>query len=288
MTLSRNWFGAAVVVALIATTVAIDAGPRRHRHRPTGDRDGVTEGDRDGERRHHHHRRHRAHPCTVLEFDADGDGALSDEERAAAVAARRAELLAEFDADEDGELSDEERAAARAAKMAEREARIAARIAEFDADGDGELNDEERAAAHAARIAEYDTDGDGELSDEERAAAAAARCAGSDADNEEEEGEAMVLELALSLQFLRGDSNFDGAVNIADAIDLLGFLFLGSETPLCLDSADANDDGSINISDPSATLATLFSGAGPLPPPTGTPGIDPTDDALSCGGASGF
>jgi hypothetical protein len=63
-------------------------------------------------------------------YDVDGDGELSDEEKAelqadltAGCEARQAALLAEFDADDDGALSEEELEAARAAHEAEREAR---------------------------------------------------------------------------------------------------------------------------------------------------------------------
>ena len=55
----------------------------------------------------------------------------------------RKEILAKFDADGDGKLSDAEKAKAKEA----REARHAEMIAKFDADGDGKLNDEEKAKA---------------------------------------------------------------------------------------------------------------------------------------------
>ena len=93
-------------------------------------------------------------------FDKDGDGKLSDEEKAAArkamEASRRAEMLKKFDKDGDGKLSDEEKAAARKA-MEERRGgkgaptdRRAAMLKKFDKDGDGKLSDEEKAAARKA------------------------------------------------------------------------------------------------------------------------------------------
>ena len=82
--------------------------------------------------------------------------------------------------------------------------------------------------------------------------------------------------------FVRGDSNGDGDVDLSDGVATLGYLFLGGARLDCDDAADANDDGRLNVSDPVATLMSLFSGAGPLPAPSEIPGVDPTDDGLSC------
>ena len=48
----------------------------------------------------------------IQEFDADGDGELSKEERETARAARKAAFLAKYDTDGNGELSAEEKEAA--------------------------------------------------------------------------------------------------------------------------------------------------------------------------------
>jgi hypothetical protein len=82
--------------------------------------------------------------------------------------------------------------------------------------------------------------------------------------------------------FIRGDSNGDGAVDVADARRTLGYLFQGGERPACDDAADANDDGAINVTDPVAVLRSLFLGTGPLPAPHGAAGEDPTPDGLGC------
>lgn len=114
----------------------------------------------------------------MTEFDLDGDGVLSKEERDAMRQAFRAERIARFDLDGDGELSREERQAARMARF-ENSDRGQALMRQFDADGDGELNADEQAAMdayleeqgqdrRAAEIAKYDLDGDGELSEDER------------------------------------------------------------------------------------------------------------------------
>ena len=59
----------------------------------------------------------------------------------------REEIIKKFDKDGDGKLSDEEKAEARKAM----EARRKEMIGKFDKDGDGKLNEEERKAAMAAR-----------------------------------------------------------------------------------------------------------------------------------------
>ena len=67
--------------------------------------------------------------------------------------------------------------------------------------------------------------------------------------------------------FLRGNSNNDVVVDISDPIFTLNYLFLGTTTPNCLDSADANNDESIDISDGIFTLAFLFNGGEMIPSP---------------------
>jgi len=83
--------------------------------------------------------------------------------------------------------------------------------------------------------------------------------------------------------FVRGDSNTDDRVDVSDAVNTLGHLFLGAGPLFCTDAADANDDGALDISDPIATLEYLFGGTVPaLPEPHGAPGSDPTPDSLYC------
>jgi Ca2+-binding EF-hand superfamily protein len=232
------------------------------------------------------------YPCLVVEFDADGDGKLNEEELAAAKAAKEAELLARFDADGDGVLSEAERDTARQTLKEEQEARRAAEhaalLAKYDADGDGVLSKEERDAAKAAQkaelLAKFDADGDGVLNAEERAAALAARCEAEEMNEEDEDGEAGMVALALSVDFVRGDANLDSLVDISDAVGVLGFLFLGQAAPLCMDAADASDDGIVDISDPVTVLRVLFLGGASLPEPSPLAGEDPTIDDLTCDG----
>ncbi|MDO8508106.1 MAG: dockerin type I repeat-containing protein [Nanoarchaeota archaeon] len=83
--------------------------------------------------------------------------------------------------------------------------------------------------------------------------------------------------------FLRGDSNSDSSLNLADPMYILNFLFKGGNSPICEDSADSNDDGRIDITDAVFILQYLFSGGGSPPLPFPSNGIDPTSDSLSCG-----
>jgi len=84
-------------------------------------------------------------------------------------------------------------------------------------------------------------------------------------------------------QFLRGDSNLDDTVNIADAIGTLNGLFVnGIPLSTCADAQDANDDGLVNIADAIFTLGFLFIMGPPPPPPFPIAGSDPTSDSLGC------
>ncbi len=83
--------------------------------------------------------------------------------------------------------------------------------------------------------------------------------------------------------FQRGDSNRDNKVDLGDPIFTLGYLFLGSGKPGCLDAADTDDNEELDLSDAVYALRYLFLGGTPMPPPLpGSCGIDPTLDALDC------
>lgn len=90
--------------------------------------------------------------------------------------------------------------------------------------------------------------------------------------------------------FIRGDTNADLRVNLADAIIILGYLFGAAEdsgkvlVPKCFDAADTNDDGNINLSDAITVLSYMFTN-GPMPAPVfPNCGVDPTTDGdpLDC------
>ncbi len=88
---------------------------------------------------------------------------------------------------------------------------------------------------------------------------------------------------AAACQFKRGDANADSRLDISDAVTVLIYLFENGRGPLrCEDAGDANDDGVLDIGDAIAILSHLFAHAGPLKPPFGECGIDPTEDGLDC------
>jgi hypothetical protein len=78
-----------------------------------------------------------------------------------------------------------------------------------------------------------------------------------------------------------GDANYDGDVNVADAIFTINFVFLGGPLPqpYGILSGDANGDGGSDISDAVYIINYVFNG-GPRPPTCGewmlaNPCIDP-------------
>ncbi len=60
------------------------------------------------------------------------------------------------------------------------------------------------------------------------------------------------------------DANGDGSTDIADAIFILAFVFLGGPAPSCPEQANANGDAGIDLADAIAILTYLFA-AGPSP-----------------------
>ena len=83
-------------------------------------------------------------------------------------------------------------------------------------------------------------------------------------------------------EFLRGDANGDGVIDISDAVFTLRYLFTAGVIPACLDAADSGDDGDVNISDAVDVLLELFSESGHIAPPVGSCAADTTPDDLAC------
>lgn len=81
--------------------------------------------------------------------------------------------------------------------------------------------------------------------------------------------------------FVRADANADGSTDISDAIFILGYLFLGTGTPTCLEALNVDDSPAIDISDSIYLLGHLFLGGPPPLPPVGACGADPTP-GLGC------
>jgi outer membrane protein assembly factor BamB len=83
--------------------------------------------------------------------------------------------------------------------------------------------------------------------------------------------------------FVRGDADASGGLEITDGIRVLNYLFLGAPAPPCLDAADADDDGILRLTDAILILNFLFLGGRPPSPPYPDCGADPTpEDALGC------
>lgn len=192
-------------------------------------------------------------------FDADGDGELSDAEKATAKeamqahraerrAAMEARLLPRFDDNNNGVLDDSEWATIKEivgpmmkdrGERAQRAKKHMKKLAveRFDADGDGELNEAEKAAAKAhfeqrkaAMIERFDADGDGKLTGEERKAA------------HQHHRERRML-----------DVNRDGSIDELDAQAVTERFAAGERVP------DVNRDGSQNAADVAELLQRIGS-----------------------------
>ncbi len=97
-----------------------------------------------------------------------------------------------------------------------------------------------------------------------------------------ESSQAIVRATPVIPEFIRSDSNGDGATNIADVLATLNYLFLRQPSVKCVEAADANDDGEVDISDPVYTLFYLFAGGKQPRAPFPNQGPDPTPDNLGC------
>jgi hypothetical protein len=100
-----------------------------------------------------HGRRGPSEAQLLEKFDANHNGVLDPEEKAAAKAEweshrkeREAKMLERFDANHNGVLDPEEKEAAKKEFQARREARRAETLKKYDTDGDGKLSDSEREA----------------------------------------------------------------------------------------------------------------------------------------------
>lgn len=82
-------------------------------------------------------------------------------------------------------------------------------------------------------------------------------------------------------EFIRGDANTDGIVDVADVLYTLNFQFSGGPIR-CEDALDSNDSGDLDLSDGLYSLAYLFSFGDEPPAPFDWCGEDPTADALGC------
>ncbi|HNR98277.1 MAG TPA: dockerin type I repeat-containing protein [Planctomycetota bacterium] len=82
--------------------------------------------------------------------------------------------------------------------------------------------------------------------------------------------------------FRRGDANVDGQLDIADAVQILAYLFHNGTAPTCMDALDSDDNGRVDVADSITLLQYFFSVRRPPPAPSTTCGPDPTADELTC------
>ena len=82
-------------------------------------------------------------------------------------------------------------------------------------------------------------------------------------------------------EFQRGDVSVNGAVDIADPVRVLEFMFLG-RTPDCASGLDWNADGALEIDDPLSILSYLFLGTTPGAAPFPECGTAPSADDAFC------
>ena len=190
------------------------------------------------------------------EFDADGDGILSEEERREMMRAMREEMMARFDLDGDGEISREERMAARQS-MFENSERGQELMRQFDADGNGVLDEEEQAAMEAYQqeqreqrradeLARYDADGDGELSREERR---------TQRDDQRQNWGDRMEEARLEF-----DRDGDGVLSIEESQEAYEIAMQRREIDQFLSRYDSDGNGSMGNADYSAFLSAYERG----------------------------
>lgn len=79
-------------------------------------------------------------------------------------------------------------------------------------------------------------------------------------------------------EFLRGDSNSDDQVTLADVVKDIEYMFTNGSVE-CLDAVDANDDGVVNLADPIFTIQFLFLDGPQIRSPYPNCGLDPSGDA---------
>ncbi|MEM7167554.1 MAG: hypothetical protein AAF581_19005 [Planctomycetota bacterium] len=84
------------------------------------------------------------------------------------------------------------------------------------------------------------------------------------------------------LDFVRGDANNDGTVDISDAVFIAKANFGFGPAPACDNAADANDNDMLAVGDVVYVLAYLFQGGAVPAAPFPSCGVDGTPGALDC------
>lgn len=93
----------------------------------------------------------------------------------------------------------------------------------------------------------------------------------------------ITIDLVEQVEFVRGDVNGDGAIELTDAVNLLTRLFGATPGGFdCERAADVNDSNVVDISDAVILLTYLFLEGSPPPAPFPACGSDTTPDLLGC------
>jgi hypothetical protein len=71
-------------------------------------------------------------------------------------------------------------------------------------------------------------------------------------------------ENAYACDYICGDANSDGSVNVSDAVYIINYVFIGGDTPFPIEAGDVNGDVSCNVSDAVFIINHVFIG-GPAP-----------------------
>ncbi len=91
-----------------------------------------------------------------------------------------------------------------------------------------------------------------------------------------------VYETRVKGNFIRGDVDSSGAIDLTDALIILSCLFQGGVCPQCLDAAIFQDNDAIDVTTAIQLLAFEFQGGPPPWAPFPNCGFAPTNDVFSC------
>jgi uncharacterized protein (TIGR02145 family) len=64
----------------------------------------------------------------------------------------------------------------------------------------------------------------------------------------------------LHAEYICGDANADGSVNVSDAVRIVNYVFIGGDPPDPMETGDCNCDGTCNVSDAVAIVNFVFVG----------------------------
>jgi hypothetical protein len=64
----------------------------------------------------------------------------------------------------------------------------------------------------------------------------------------------------VAVNYICGDANNDGEANVADAVFIINYTFLGGPAPVLSQAGDPNCDGEVNVADCVYLIAYVFNG----------------------------